>query len=201
VAEMSPEEQWMSYAEAKALVTTYLPAAQLRSQTVQEWTGTIDLPQEIQQYYAEFGPVDIQIPNYGNAFFLPSLAGLWSYQAGYRWEYHTEADLMGWNTDWLVLADIGGDPLIYSMERKVVFHAYHGERTWKPHPLFRTLSAMAFAIVVLGTIVRIAGERFTDEDSFITEEYLQEARQRLRTALSDADVDLILRRLEWDTER
>ncbi len=33
---------------------------------------------------SEVGPVNVVVPGYGNDVFLPSLAGLWSIQAGYR---------------------------------------------------------------------------------------------------------------------
>jgi hypothetical protein len=49
------------------------------------------------------GPLDITIKSYGNPFFLPRLAALWEFQAGYRWHGFTGERIEDWDSDWLVV--------------------------------------------------------------------------------------------------
>jgi hypothetical protein len=115
------------YGKAKAILQRTNSAAVFRSQAVVDWQGEFPLPAAVSEYFSGFGPVDIQINAYGNRYFLPSLAHLWSYQIGYRIHGVTGKRIEDWNDDWVVIADEGGDPFIFSRSKGVVLHAFHGE--------------------------------------------------------------------------
>ena len=51
----------------------------LRPQPTTDWTGTFSLPETVERFYWEVGPVDVEIEGHGNPFFLPSLAELWPF--------------------------------------------------------------------------------------------------------------------------
>ncbi len=57
----------------------------VRSQPEPDWSGTFQLPREIEQYYREVGPDGVNIELPWNPCSLPRLTDLWSFQEGYRW--------------------------------------------------------------------------------------------------------------------
>jgi hypothetical protein len=89
------------------------PSEALRLQPPSDWLGEFPLSSMVGEYFAELGPVDAWIEGHGNPDFLPSLSGLWHYQAGYR--YHPDAceRFPDWHDDWLAIADGGGDPSFF----------------------------------------------------------------------------------------
>ena len=42
------------------------------------------MPTAVKRYYADIGPVIVEINTRGNPFFLPRLKQLWKFQDGYR---------------------------------------------------------------------------------------------------------------------
>src|SRR4051812_43183209 len=95
----------------------------VQPQPPDDWTGMFPLPTPVEEFFREVGPTDITIENYGNAFFLPRLAGLWAFQGGYRWDGLTGQAIEGWDDDWLVVADQGGDAFILSRTTGKVLYA------------------------------------------------------------------------------
>ncbi len=79
------------YDDAKEILCRTDPHASLRPQESSEWQGGHPLPSAVVAYYAGLGPDDLNIPGYGNGYFLPSLANLWAHQTSYRTHGHTEA--------------------------------------------------------------------------------------------------------------
>jgi hypothetical protein len=194
-------EMSMPFEQACALITAVFPDIQLRSQPISDWHGPFPLPVSVIDYYTAFGPDSAEIPGYGNPYFLPRLAELWSFQAGYRYHGHTHKSLPDWNDDWIVIADAGGDPFLCSRATNQVAYARHGIGTWKPIWLFDTIESTVTCLLVLASVQHTAGDDFTDEEGYIQERYRQIARTQLRTILrSDDATDQVLAILEWTVD-
>jgi hypothetical protein len=171
---------------------------QLRAQDISDWKGTVALPPLLARFYQEIGPVNITIKSYGNPFFLPSLASLWEFQAGYRWNGNTGEPIPAWDDDWLVVADAGGDPFILSRGSGAVLFAQHGVGQWDAGTLFEDVIAMAACLGALGGVVLDAGSGFTDEDSNIRPEHCAAADHLLIAILGSRDrADAVLTSLGW----
>lgn len=158
----------------------------LEPQSASDWTGELDLPPSLVSYYADFGPKNLSLESYGNAFFLPALNELWEHQAGYRWSVSTgakRARVEEWNDDWLAVAHAGADPFILSCSTGQVLYATHGAGSWEPRELFDDLGQMAATLTAVGAVCASAGRDLTDEDSIV--------RPRWRAFL-EADVEVAL---------
>lgn len=116
------------YSLAKEIITRAFPQERLVPQPEGKWGGEFSLPAEVARYYAELGPDDVTIDAYGNPFFLPSLAGLWEFQAGYRFHPKTIKPFEGWSDDWLVVGHQGSDPFIFSRSSSRILYALHMDR-------------------------------------------------------------------------
>jgi hypothetical protein len=186
------------YDVARDIFARMLPSEVFRPQSRTNWQGEFPLPDPVAEYFAEMGPVDVWIGGYGNPFYLPSLSGLWRFQAGYRYHPDTYKRLSEWDDDWLVIADEGSDPFIFSRASHAVLHAYHGEGVWKPVALFGDLTEMATTLAIIGDIVETAGRLLTDDDSIILPRYQNEARARFSAWLNSSErADDVLQRLGW----
>ncbi|WP_182871483.1 hypothetical protein [Stieleria mannarensis] len=152
-------------------------------QDASAWSGDFALPEPILTYYRDVGPNDITIEGYGNPTFIPSLSRLWQHQMGYRYHPTTLEVFPEWNTDWIVVADMGGDPYIYHDGR--VLYAMHGTGQWKPESLFPDLITMCAAFAVIGTVVTDAGLDLTDDQSYIRPKHYGRARDLLADTLGD----------------
>ena len=186
------------YDMAREIFTRALPSEVFRPQPRSDWQGEFPLPHPVAEYFAELGPVDVWIRGYGNPYFLPSLSGLWSFQAGYRYHPDTHARFSDWDDDWLVVADEGGDPFIFSRASHAVLHAYHGAGVWEPIVLFGDLAEMVTTFAVIGDIVVSAGRLFTDDASVILPHHHDDARKRVAARLHSIErADAVLQRLGW----
>ncbi len=174
------------------------PHGELRPQDARDWTGEFQLPASLASFYAAVGPVDLSVPGYGNDYFLPALAGLWDFQAGYRWHATTRAPLPDWDDDWLVVADEALDPFILSRSSGAVLRAIHGQGTWEPDELFPDVPSMAACLGILGTVVAEAGEAFADSAGSIEPVCRRRAETELRRVLGPRlDIELVLATLGW----
>jgi hypothetical protein len=172
---------------------------EVRPQSRADWTGEIPLPEAVERFYQEVGPADITIEGYGNPYFLPRLAELWNFQAGYRWNAVTNSRIEDWDDDWLVVADEGGDPFIFSRSTGTVLRAAHGAGEWDPHVIFPDLNAMAACLAQLGAVVGESGEVLVDEDCLIRPEIREKAAAKLGVLLGSADAaQLMLDELGWE---
>jgi hypothetical protein len=192
-------ERMGAYDRAKDLLKRVDPAAVFRPQLVTDWQGEFPLPTPLAEYFSELGPVDVWIQAYGNPYFLPSLSQLWAHQTGYRTHGITHERIPDWEDDWLVIADEGGDPFIFSRRSGGILHAYHGEGVWEPAEMFDSLVEMATTFAIIGDIVASAGRGLTDDDSLILPRYRQEARTRIGEFLrSHERADALVSSLGWD---
>jgi hypothetical protein len=124
----------------------------VKPQLPDDWTGKFPLPTSVERFFQEVGPADITIEGYGNPFFLPRLATLWEFQAGYRWNGVTGQPIEDWDDDWLVVADESGDPFILSRATGNVLYTVHGSGVWAPAVMFVDLNTMRHVSDTLGPL-------------------------------------------------
>jgi hypothetical protein len=171
---------------------------EVRPQPLADWTGAFPIPLAVERFYREIGPANVTIEAHGNPYFLPSLADLWQFQAGYRWNGLNGKPIDDWPDDWLVVADEGGDPFIFVRSSGVVLHAYHGEGEWDAGEIFPDLNTMAACLAQLGCIVLEAGNEYMEEDYSIRPKYRALASARLQKLLgSKPDAEALLEVLDW----
>lgn len=173
------------------------PFGQLRSQSPSEWTGNIPLPAPLQKfyqqvgplgatYYENVGPVGCTLTVGGNPVCIPPLSKLEALQAGYAWSTHPDDTLDGWNPNWLVIAEQGGDPFIYDQATGQVLFALHGAGAWKPVVFANDLYTAIGAIACVATsYCELDEDQFDDEA--LTETGYHTIRTDLATALGNAD--------------
>jgi hypothetical protein len=111
------------------------------------------------------------------------LAGLWDFQAGYRWNGLTGEPINDWDDDWLVVADQGGDAFIFDCQSSRVLFAHHGEGAWGPEEWFSDLPTMAVCLAILGSVVRAAGDDFTNADCFVRPAHRERAISEIAQVL------------------
>ncbi len=153
-----------AYETAREIFRRSFPSQKFRPQALPEWQGDFPLPDAVAEYYGVLGPAGVWIGAYGNSHFLPSLAELWTFQAGYRNHANTGERLPGWNDDWLLIAEQGGDPFIFSRSSGHVLHAFHGAGRWEPMEMFTNLPAMVTVLAIMGETIEHADPAFTDDD-------------------------------------
>ena len=144
-----------------------------------DWTGAIALPQAIAKFYREVGPDNIAIAGSGNPFHIPSLARLWNYQAGYRWNGITGEPAAGWNPEWIAVADVSDAVFIFSDDRGEILFAMHGGNAWNPVQLFPDVNSMAACLGAVGSIIADAGVDFLDDNCQVRSSHKLTALARL----------------------
>ncbi|MET0790279.1 MAG: hypothetical protein ABW061_02045 [Polyangiaceae bacterium] len=125
------------------------------------------LPCELERYYREVGPVELVIDHLETPFFLPALASLWEFQAGYRWDMVTRQAVAAWNDHWLVVAEHGAEPLIFSSQTARISLAHAANGAWIPEDLFADLNEMACCLSFLGSVLAEADDEPIAEDGEI----------------------------------
>jgi hypothetical protein len=178
------------------VIKLLVPHGTCKPQSASQWLGSIVLPPAIACFYEEVGPVDINIPGYGNSSFLPKLSSLWNRQAGYRWNAKTTEVITDWHSDWIVVADEGADPYIH-FEGKIMF-AYHGAGKWKPANAYADINTMAACLAVLGSVILEADDDFTNDNCDVRPKYKREAILRITDILGKKqDAKAAVERAGW----
>ncbi|MBD2095269.1 hypothetical protein H6F90_08870 [Trichocoleus sp. FACHB-591] len=153
---------------------------------------------EVARYYAELGPDDVTIDAYGNPFFLPSLAGLWEFQSGYRFHPKTMEPFTSWADDWLVVGHQGGAPFIFSRSSSRILYALHGRGVWDANELFESLEAMVTTFAIIGDVVVAAGDDLTDDETYLKGRYVKEVEERVMDVLgSKGEAETVLNSIGW----
>lgn len=173
----------------------------VRPQESQDWKGIFPLPPAIEQFYLEVGPVNVKIKVPGNPYILPSLADLWKFQKGYRWNGVIAKPIYfeDWNDDWIVVGDAGGDPFLFDRSSQKVLHAYPGDTGWDTIPLFPDLNTMAACLGQIGVLVSRAKGASADDEGAISPAFRRSALEHLRELLgSESEAEEVLKELGWD---
>lgn len=170
----------------------------LRPQRSSDWTGSFPIPPAVERFYREVGPADVTIGAHGNPYFLPCLANLWQYQAGYRWNGLSGEPIEDWNDEWLVVADEGADPFIFVRTSGIVLHAYHGEGKWDARQMFPDLNTMAACLAQIGALISDAGGAHLEVDYSIRPEFREFVSTRLQELLGSlSHAEAVLGDLGW----
>lgn len=151
------------------------PWGELRPQPASDWLGPIPLPDVVARFYEHIGPlgptiyesvgpVGLTIDVGGNPVCIPPLRKLWDLQAGYRIHGITREAIPGWNPDWLVVAEQGGDPFILDCAHRTVLFAWHGAGAWSPRLLAPDLPTAFGAVATVGNSLAALGEEARDDD-------------------------------------
>lgn len=167
------------------------------SQSSDLWDGDITLPDEIENFYKDIGPMGVTITSFGNPIYFPSLKDLWSFQEGYRWNSLTGEPIEGWDSNWIVIANEGGDPYIF-IDGKVYF-TFHGQGAWDPELMYPNMNTVIACISTLGKIMNDAGVEFEDEDGYVNKECYDKAVSEIALFLdSKKDAEDLIERYGWE---
>ena len=182
------------YKHALAIVERRYSAS-FGAQEPELWRGPFPLHPDLVHYFQLLGPRDASLAGVGNPFFLSGLAGLWDYQEGYR--FHGQQALRDWKDDWLVIADTGADPFIFSRATGRIFCDYHGRGRWQPRELFPNVQLMATSLLICGEQLESAWLEMNADGEFPSK-YRDKALDGLRSLLaSPTDAEAVLDSLGW----
>lgn len=183
----------ISVGETRALLSQH---GVLESQPATNWRGDFALPQPLEAFYREIGPLGryindrvgysgVSIPTVGNPFNLPPLSRLWDLQAGYRWHGISGQRLEGWDDAWLVIADQGADPLIYHRQTGEILFDRHGG-PWNPLVIFPDIITMTACLATIGSVCVDAEDDLWTDDERINPTLRATLETRLTAILGSA---------------
>jgi hypothetical protein len=126
---------------------------------------------------------------FGNQLYLYDPHTLRSMQVGYRWdEDETEFDEGEWSPNWVVIGDLGADPIIAHIDEPgtPISMDMHGNGEWSPTIIAPDLQSflMGLSIWLDVFLIRWEGE-YEDEDCGILPEVLEEFNREIRTVLAE----------------
>ncbi len=165
------------------------PFGALRPQAATEWKGADPLPEAVATFYREVGPwgethhenvgpVGCTLTVGGNPVRIPPLHKLERLQAGYAWSKDPLDRLQGWDDDWLVIAEQGGDPFILEKSTGAILFAFHGAGSWTPRVFARDL------MTAIGSLATVAAAYLAlDDTDFIDDEPTASAVAKIRDRL------------------
>jgi hypothetical protein len=126
------------------------PSAQFgaaASAEIDQVRAALPISDELTYWYLRAGPRSIiYIPKLGNDRKVYPSSALVDRQNGYRWVRSADGQvkpLDSWMSDWVVIGDVGGDPLIADMSRPgtPILKDVHGRGDWNPYLLAPTLAS------------------------------------------------------------
>lgn len=178
------------------LRATFARFGPLQAQSAEAWQGPFPLPDVLAGLYAQVGPFGevinpakgpsgITIP--GVDVWVPSLQGLWAYQAGYRWNGVDGEPIADWPAHWLVIADRGADPLILDIDDGRVLFARHGAGRWDADAFVANVPTLMAVLAAAGAVYLDADEDLysDDDDGGIRPEHQKTAVQAVARVLGD----------------
>jgi len=130
----------------------------LDTQVAQAVSGELALPRSFVSLYQANGPVErSSIPWVVEDLLVFAFSELPAAQAGYRWIGVDRATSTSWQSNWVVVASVFGDPFLIdtSAERCPVLFARHDDGAWSPTEVAVSMEAFlealaAFEQVLLG---------------------------------------------------
>ena len=167
----------------------------IESKQLEQVTGSLFLSPELLDWYLTAAPINLYIPWHGDELLLYSPLELTTCQEGYRWETGHMGKLHPyWNANWVVIGDIGADPIIAHTDKEgtSISIAIHGIGKWEPQVV--ALSLPTF-LDVLSAWVQIAGRyrgEISGEDGALLPSVISELRTALSTLLTQEHADNFL---------
>ena len=153
----------------------------LKPQKATDWKGLFPLPQEIADFYAQVGPVDLTIQVTGNPIVCPALKRLANVQIGYRTHGNTGERIPNWPDRWLTIFHQGADPYIYDSDSGEVLFAIAGGGIWRPKKIASDLPTAVGIIATAAKAFAGLGDAALDDE---TCEMTPLARKIIKTNLA-----------------
>lgn len=144
--------------------------------------STLALSPELLDWYQAAAPANVHIPWHGNNLQLFNPLELVNWQIGYRWAVGEKTIHESWDENWIVIGDIGGDPIIAHVDQPAtpISMSVHGVGFWK---LQRVAPSLAVFLEVLAAWLGIVGD-FAGDPSLDTGELRPEVIDALKHVLS-----------------
>ena len=123
----------------KQTVERYFPQAQFAAYSLDQLRPireALALSPDLMEWYQVAAPLDFHVMGLGSSLYLANPLNLTRKQGSYRWEWeHPEKLDTEWNPHWVVIADIGDDPIIAHVDQPgtPISFAFHGMGTWTPY--------------------------------------------------------------------
>jgi hypothetical protein len=166
---------------------------------LQEVIDILPLSGELLDWYRNAAPIDLYIPWHGNDLFLYDPRKLVEYQQGYRWRLgNREKTDYGWQQNWVVIGDIGGDPIIadISEEETPIYFALHGASAWQPKIIAPSLRLFLSALIIWLNIVKKYENSITEEDGSLLRRVKSDMEFQLSSILSRSQIENLMYFLE-----
>ncbi|KVF11846.1 hypothetical protein WJ06_33490 [Burkholderia cepacia] len=155
-------------------------------------TSSLSVSDEIAAWFSALDDVDLSIPWTADDLLLyGNQASLALGQTGYRVDASGRR-LSGWHDDWIVLGQMGGDPVIVVPGGDVLFDR-HGAGSWAPLRVASSLTHFAHALYIWCELYVGKYSRDIVDDTYeIRPAFLAEVRARISEALPDAEAVVFL---------
>ncbi|MBN3839914.1 hypothetical protein [Burkholderia sp. Ac-20349] len=153
---------------------------------------SVSVSADIAAWFNALDNVDLSIPwTADNLELYGNPASLVIGQTGYRVDASGRR-LSGWHDDWIVLGQMGGDPVIVVPEGDVLFDR-HGAGAWTPLRVAPSLTHFAHALWIWCDLYvgKHARDIFDDTDE-IRPAFVAEVRSRISDALPDAEAAVFM---------
>jgi hypothetical protein len=126
----------------------------------------------------------------GNPVCVPPLHKLQALQDGYAWSRNPDGPLPGWRTNWLVIATMGADPVLFDCDdaRILVASAGTGKAGWQPRVFADDLESALGGIATVANALAALGDEAFDDDFNLKPESRDHVRMRLTRFLGSADM-------------
>ena len=181
-------------------VSRQTPSMQLSSAdsaTFNDIMQYLPLNAEMRKFYQSKFPEELVIPTIGNDLVIYSSERLIASQVGYRWENlaHIDKLLDFWDYHWVVIGDIGADPIIAhaNMINTPVSIALHGTGTWEPQRITLGLTAFFEGLRVWYEVSQIRYDgKFMSDDSDLLPNVKDDCQTMLIEVMSGDEADKFL---------
>jgi hypothetical protein len=183
------------------VLTKSLPKAQFKAYSLDdlsEVNRSLNLSKELLTWYTTAAPLNFYIPMLGNPLILYDPNSLTDGQYGYRWIGKSAEENMQWNPDWIVIGDIGADPIIAHINERAtpISASEHGMGKWELRPvspdLGNFLDIVSFwADYSINQMGRVAN--MVDEDS----NWLDAIQSAVKTGFSKLTTEEYLNNVLW----
>ncbi|OXJ40375.1 hypothetical protein CFB82_02395 [Burkholderia sp. HI2714] len=157
---------------------------------------SLSVSSETAAWFNALDNVDLSIPWTADDLLLyGNQASLTIGQTGYRVDASGRR-LSGWHDDWIVLGQMGGDPVIVVPNGDVLFDR-HGAGAWTPLRVAPSVTHFAHVLWIWCDLYVGKYSRDIFDDTFeIRPAFLEEIQSRIGEALPDADAAVFMKMIE-----